>query len=110
VTGFKDEKEMWKYQTPRLLGSKWARYELIMPDGHPDVKGSYKGRIRYIENKVAEMPDYSLLRPSQREYVQWLLDCKQEVWLAFGSPSEKRILFVQGPMFGVIKRPPFWRP
>lgn len=114
MTGFRDEKEMWKFEKPRLRGRNWQRYELIFPDGHPDVKGSFGHRIIYIENKVAEIPSHDALRPSQKEHIEWLVSCGEEVWIAFGSSLFKRIRFVRAkgepPEFWEQRVPEFWSP
>lgn len=101
MTGFKSEKEVWAAQKPNLLGH-WNRYELMTPAGHPDVKGSYKFEISYIENKVGDVPKYSALEESQREYISWLLDCRQDVYLCFGGTREKSLIFVQLPDITVL--------
>ena len=89
---------MWNYMKPRLAGH-WQRYELITPSGHPDVKGSWDGQIYYIENKVGDAESWTAdrrkaaLRPDQLLYIEWLLQSDQRVFVAFGHPSEKRIVF-----------------
>lgn len=111
MTGFKDETQLWNYQKPRLLG-RWDRYELIFPVGHPDVKGSFKKRVRYIENKVG-LPSINRLEPSQVDYVKWLLGCDQEVWLCFGATDTKRVLFfmlfvAESRLWMSAATPDFW--
>lgn len=92
MTGFRNEKEVWAAQKPNLVG-KWDRYELMTPAGHPDVKGSHNFDIHYIENKVGDVHSCGALEESQKEYIQWLLDCHQEVWLCFGGTKEKSLFF-----------------
>ena len=87
MTGFKDEKELWQFQKPRLIG-KWDRYELMTPPGHPDVKGSYRRQIIYIENKVG-LPSLKAFEQSQLEYFKWLIECSQTVYTCFGSKDSK---------------------
>jgi hypothetical protein len=108
MPGFNDEKQMWEFERKRLIGKRWQRYELIFPDGHPDVKGSYDDQIIYVENKVAEEPDRKLLTPAQREYIPWLIDCGEIVWFAWGDPKQKIIRFTWGLDFGKLLIPPFW--
>lgn len=92
MSGFKDEKEMWAYQSKHFRGL-WDRYELYQPTGHPDVKGSYLLDIYYIENKVG-LPSWKGLEESQKRYLNWLVECRQKVYVCFGSESEKRLSFV----------------
>jgi hypothetical protein len=98
--GFKDEKELWKYQK-KFLPPTFQRYELMTPAGHPDVKGSIAGRIVYIENKVGEEKTAKArrkkLQASQIEYLSWLYDCNQEVYVCFGDPSRKVVSFYRWP-------------
>jgi len=91
MAGFKDEKEMWQYQSKKFVG-KWDRYELFMPSGHPDVKGSYLKDIYYVENKVGT-PSYNSLEESQKEYLNWLVECHQRVYICWGSATEKSLRF-----------------
>lgn len=92
MSGFRNEKEVWAAQKPNFVG-KWDRYELMTPAGHPDVKGSHNFDIHYIENKVGDKHTYDALEESQKEYIQWLLDCQQHVWLCFGGTREKSLFF-----------------
>jgi hypothetical protein len=115
VSGFKNEKEMWQYQKPRLDG-KWDRYELITPSGHPDIKGSCRLRIYYIENKVGDYktPKTRLdaLRASQVKYFDWLTECGQSVYVCFGSTRRKEVTFYLYTRVALISpaRPAFWLP
>jgi hypothetical protein len=114
--GFKDETDLWGYQRKRLLG-RWDRYELVFPEGHPDVKGSYVKRIHYIENKVGE-PDINALEASQVDYIRWLLICDQSVWVCFGSKKAKEVTWTKAFLVDdagdfalkVDMPPPFWKP
>lgn len=92
MTGFRNEKEMWVSQKPSLAG-RWDRYELMTPAGHPDVKGSHSFHIHYIENKVGDSHNLAALEESQKEYLDWLLQCGQNVWLCFGGTKEKSLWF-----------------
>lgn len=92
MSGFRNEKEVWAAQKPNLAG-KWDRYELMTPAGHPDVKGSHNFDIHYIENKVSDKHTLSALEESQKEYLDWLLHCGQNVWLCFGGTGEKSLHF-----------------
>jgi hypothetical protein len=106
VAGFKNEKEVWAAQKPNLVGL-WDRYELMTPAGHPDVKGSNNFKISYIENKVGDVPRFSALEESQKEYIDWLLNCGQDVWLCFGGTREKSLIFVQLPPIPICGA--FWQ-
>ena len=96
MSGFKNEKEIWKYQKPRLRGN-WERYELVTPAGHPDVKGSHKRRIIYIENKVGDEDTAErrrkAMQASQVTYCDWLVSCGHDVYVCFGSPSRRSVTF-----------------
>lgn len=112
MSGFKDEKHLWKWQSTRLIG-KWDRYELTTPAGHPDVKGSTNFVIHYIENKVG---DYTTpkqrrraMEPSQITYLDWLTACGESVWVCFGSAKEKTVEFFAWPDLNDTCRPDFWR-
>lgn len=116
MSGFRNEKEVWAAQKPNLAG-RWDRYELMTPAGHPDVKGSHNFDIHYIENKVGDVHTYAALEESQKEYIEWLLQCDQHVWLCFGGTHEKSLTFYKLPPFvesfweGSLDRPtvpPFW--
>lgn len=102
MSGFRNEKDVWAAQKPSLRGL-WDRYELMTPAGHPDIKGSDRFQIHYIENKVGK-PDYGALEESQRTYIEWLLSCGQNVWLCFGGTEEKSLIFIQLPP----DQPRFW--
>lgn len=108
MAGFKNEKEVWAFQKPRLVG-KWDRYELMTPAGHPDVKGSYRFEIFYIENKIGA-PSYHALEESQKEYLKWLVDCGQHVYICFGGAATKNVQFFELDA-GTFKAPNhFWTP
>jgi hypothetical protein len=109
MAGFKNEKELWEWQSTRLMGS-WARYELIIPAGHPDVKGSYMAQIVYIENKVGDYDTAkhrrSKMEPSQIEYLDWLDMCGQPTYVCFGSKKAKRVTFYRWPDLSNPSPPP----
>lgn len=112
MSGFKDEKALWQFQSRRLAG-KWDRYELITPNGHPDVKGSYLSQVYYIENKVGQ-PDLKAMEQSQVDYIAWLQQCSQKVFVCFGSRIENSVLWfhlgtVYAPELIPVCAPPFWR-
>lgn len=110
MSGFKDEKELWKFQRRRLRG-KWDRYELITPAGHPDVKGSFEHQIIYIENKVGE-PKVSALEGAQTAYIEWLRQCAQIVYVCFGSKSKDEVTwwtYDDKRLYRAVP-PRFWNP
>jgi hypothetical protein len=119
VTGFKDEKALWKWQRPRLKG-KWDRYELVTPAGHPDIKGSYKFELFYIENKVGDYRDvkqrWKAMEGAQVEYLDWLSKCGQKCFVCFGGEKAKTVTFYRWAdgwaslLFPASERwLPFWR-
>jgi hypothetical protein len=110
--GFKDEKDLWKYQK-KFLPPTFQRYELMTPAGHPDVKGSYCSVIIYIENKVGDYDNRLLRRAqmesSQIEYLNWLEMCGQPTYVCFGSKMAKRVQWFMLPdLENPIKAPPGW--
>lgn len=115
VTGFKNEKELWEWQKPRLKG-KWDRYELMTPAGHPDVKGSYHFSIYYIENKVGDYTTQeqrrAAMEPTQIEYMDWLQDCystANKVYVCFGSKKIKAARWYMWPdLDSMCAPPPGW--
>lgn len=97
MSGFKNEKEMWKYQKPRLRGYRWQRYELVEPAGHPDVKGCHRHKIIYIENKIGDFETPESRRKSlnadQHAYLNWLDACEHDTYVCFGSKKAKSVTF-----------------
>ena len=111
MTGFKDEKALWKYQK-KFLPPTFQRYELMTPAGHPDVKGSVAGQMIYIENKVGNYLNgkqrRKQMQASQIEYLDWLVSCNQNVYVCFGDPDFKSVSFYAWPYLDYRIRLPGW--
>lgn len=113
-TGFKDEKHLWKWMRPRMLG-RWSRYEPLLGAGIPDALGTYSelaGNLQFLELKVGH-PTIDALEPSQIEFLKWMedaqVDCYASFWIAFGSELAKDVKFCLWPDFGHFHKPEWWK-
>lgn len=97
MRGFRNEKQLWGWLEKRLIG-RWNRVEAITPEGMPDVIGSYGGRVAFIELKVGE-PNVRVLRPKQKEFLIQAQDWGAQVFVAFGSQTEKKVTWLWSKQF-----------
>lgn len=103
---WRDERALWKYLQPRLLG-KWMRIEATTPEGMPDLMGLFRGHVVFIELKLGK-PSRLALRPAQREFLHDLTRYGCQGWTCFG--YEKAALFFRGDDIGDgTVDPPFFR-
>lgn len=111
MPGFKDETHMWEWMSdPRAKRMKgtWHRLEAVMPDGLPDVIGKFGGRQTWIELKVSAAMSPERLEAAQRDMIPWLDSEHTPVYVAFGSPHDKSVVFVRALNFGRSVVPGFW--
>jgi hypothetical protein len=107
MSGFKDEKELWAWMRPQMLG-KWERVECMFPAGFPDVFGSYNGTLTFIELKVGQ-PDLKALEAGQYDFMNWMQNCRISCYVVFGDPDTKTTRWWYWPETKAWKAPNFWR-
>lgn len=102
MTGFRTEKQLWKWMKPQMLGT-WHRVEAIVPEGFPDLIGIYNEQQYFVEMKVG-----SGVRPKQRDFLEWLAKSNSSVTVVYGSLDDKKVDFLDMKS-GQFTTPPFWR-
>jgi hypothetical protein len=109
--GFRDEAKLWDYMRPKMRG-KWERVELaIGPEGFFDLMGSFEKKLIFVERKISDAPNRSLVEPGQFTFAEWMMSCGHECFFVWGGRTSKNVLFTKGLDFTLsgLCRPPFWR-
>lgn len=108
--GFRSEADLWTYMRPRIKG-KWMRMENSVEEGFYDLFGSYEKRLIFVERKISDAPNRSLVEPGQIEFAKWMLQCGHDCYLVWGGRSSRNVLWTYGLDFSPagLCRPEFWR-
>lgn len=110
MSGFKDEKELWKWMSNtekmRMQG-KWTRIECIYPPGIPDVLGTYMGLLIWIELKVG-MPNPRALESGQIDFMNWMHNSNRPCYVCWGDPDVDTTRWWYWPSRN-FDIPPFWK-